>query len=313
MGRYPPPPPRDDENNNGIKKGPWTPEEDQKLVSHIQLHGHGCWRTLPKLAGRTDNDIKNFWNTHMKKKLIQMGFDPMTHRPINDLLKSLPQLIALASLKEFMDNSNQLPYEELVSRLIQTEAVNDMVKVQYIQSLLQSTMGISTNYPTNIQAFNLLNSLSSIKENSTSSMMNSLSQLDNMVVPNNDHDFPAEVLQNCSCNNLQTSLNNSHCDIVSQGQGGSDSALLNQGDQRTPKVSQGCLLSSYSPDDQTHPTPKVAHNNGRSSSSSLGESSDAWDTGTTISMTTTANTIYGGEVPSLWLELFSVEDLSFYP
>ncbi|KAI3979036.1 hypothetical protein MKX01_016211 [Papaver californicum] len=310
MGRYPPPS-REDENNYGIKKGPWTPEEDQKLVSHIQLHGHGCWRTLPKLAGRTDNDIKNFWNTHMKKKLIQMGFDPMTHRPINDLLTSLPQLIALASLKEFMDNSNQLPYEELISRLIQTEAVNDMVKVQYIQSLLLSTMGISTNYPTNIQAFSLLNYLSSIKENSTSSMMNFLSQLDNMVVPSNDHDFPAE-LQNYPCKNLQTSLNNGHCDIVSQGQG--DSALLNQGDQITPnKVSQGCLLSSYSPDNQTHPSPTVAHNNERSSSSTLGESSDAWDTSTTTSTTTTTNTIYGGEVPSLWPELFSVGDLSFYP
>jgi hypothetical protein len=45
MGR----PPCCDES--GLKKGPWTPEEDQKLVKYIQKHGHGSWRALPKLAG----------------------------------------------------------------------------------------------------------------------------------------------------------------------------------------------------------------------------------------------------------------------
>lgn len=35
----------------GLKKGPWTPEEDQKLINHIKKHGHGSWRALPKLAG----------------------------------------------------------------------------------------------------------------------------------------------------------------------------------------------------------------------------------------------------------------------
>lgn len=38
-------------DENGLKKGPWTPEEDQKLVQYIQKHGHGSWRALPKLAG----------------------------------------------------------------------------------------------------------------------------------------------------------------------------------------------------------------------------------------------------------------------
>jgi len=35
----------------GLKKGPWTQEEDQTLISYIQKHGHGNWRALPKLAG----------------------------------------------------------------------------------------------------------------------------------------------------------------------------------------------------------------------------------------------------------------------
>jgi myb proto-oncogene protein len=38
-------------DENGLKKGPWTAEEDEKLVQYVQKHGHGSWRALPKLAG----------------------------------------------------------------------------------------------------------------------------------------------------------------------------------------------------------------------------------------------------------------------
>lgn len=40
---------------------------------------------LPK---RTDNEIKNYWNTHLKKRLAKMGIDPVTHKPKNDALLS---------------------------------------------------------------------------------------------------------------------------------------------------------------------------------------------------------------------------------
>ncbi|KAL5205283.1 hypothetical protein ABZP36_033492, partial [Zizania latifolia] len=75
-------------------KGAWTKEEDQRLIAYIKQHGEGCWRSLPKAAGmwsliagrlpgRTDNEIKNYWNTHIKRKLLARGVDPQTHRPLN--------------------------------------------------------------------------------------------------------------------------------------------------------------------------------------------------------------------------------------
>ena len=35
----------------GLKKGPWTPEEDKLLLNYIRKNGHGSWRALPELAG----------------------------------------------------------------------------------------------------------------------------------------------------------------------------------------------------------------------------------------------------------------------
>ncbi|XP_022775895.1 transcription factor MYB106-like [Durio zibethinus] len=127
--------------NTLLKKGPWTPDEDQKLLAYIEEHGFGNWRTLPEKAGlqrcgkscrlrwnnylrpdvkrgkfslheeqtiirlhaflgnrwstiaahlpkRTDNEIKNYWNTHIKKRFTKMGIDPTTHKPKSNLLSS---------------------------------------------------------------------------------------------------------------------------------------------------------------------------------------------------------------------------------
>ncbi|KAJ4850192.1 hypothetical protein Tsubulata_027124 [Turnera subulata] len=121
-----------------LRKGLWSPEEDEKLLNYITKHGHGCWSSVPKLAGlqrcgkscrlrwinylrpdlkrgafsqqeenliielhavlgnrwsqiaaqlpgRTDNEIKNLWNSCIKKKLRQRGIDPNTHKPLSEV------------------------------------------------------------------------------------------------------------------------------------------------------------------------------------------------------------------------------------
>jgi hypothetical protein len=45
----------------GLKKGPWTPEEDQKLLAYIEEHGHGSWGALPAKAGRFTIEEPNYY------------------------------------------------------------------------------------------------------------------------------------------------------------------------------------------------------------------------------------------------------------
>lgn len=41
-----------DENEIGIRKGPWTLEEDTILVNYITTHGEGHWNTVARSAGK---------------------------------------------------------------------------------------------------------------------------------------------------------------------------------------------------------------------------------------------------------------------
>jgi hypothetical protein len=34
-----------------VKRGLWSPEEDEKLLRYITTHGHPSWSSVPKLAG----------------------------------------------------------------------------------------------------------------------------------------------------------------------------------------------------------------------------------------------------------------------
>ncbi|KAL8130317.1 hypothetical protein V2J09_019472 [Rumex salicifolius] len=53
----------------GIKRGNFTEQED-KMIIHLQALLGNRWAAIATyLPQRTDNDIKNYWNTHLKKKV----------------------------------------------------------------------------------------------------------------------------------------------------------------------------------------------------------------------------------------------------
>ncbi|MCD9641958.1 hypothetical protein HAX54_028517 [Datura stramonium] len=143
MGR----PPCCDKAN--VKRGPWTAEEDAKILAYVASHGIGNWTLVPQkaglnrcgkscrlrwtnylrpdlkhdnftpqeeecilelhktigsrwsliakqLPGRTDNDVKNYWNTKLKKKLVNMGIDPVTHKPFAQVFAEYGKISGLS-------------------------------------------------------------------------------------------------------------------------------------------------------------------------------------------------------------------------
>ncbi|XP_074564617.1 transcription factor MYB36-like [Curcuma longa] len=56
-----------------IKHGGFTEEEDQ-IICSLYISIGSRWSIMAaQLPGRTDNDIKNYWNTRLKKKLLGKG------------------------------------------------------------------------------------------------------------------------------------------------------------------------------------------------------------------------------------------------
>lgn len=49
-----------------------------------------------QLPGRTDNDVKNFWNTKLKKKLMKLGIDPITHKPFSQIFSDYGNISGLS-------------------------------------------------------------------------------------------------------------------------------------------------------------------------------------------------------------------------
>ncbi|GKA83941.1 transcription factor MYB41-like protein [Tanacetum coccineum] len=225
-------------SQNGLKKGPWTEDEDQKLIQYVHTHGPGNWRTLPKnaglqrcgkscrlrwtnylrpdikrgrfsfeeeetiiqlhsvlgnkwsaiaarLPGRTDNEIKNYWNTHIRRRLLKNGIDPVTHTPRVDFLELSnilnnaakvnlsnllnlqalvnPHVLTLAALVASSNKENQ----ELFLNNFVNNPINPNLKQQdpnftYSPSNFPSTQSLSQTHPMQINdvqysPMNLLN------------------------------------------------------------------------------------------------------------------------------------------------------------
>ncbi|CAL5004107.1 unnamed protein product [Urochloa decumbens] len=137
-------------NQQKVKRGLWSPEEDEKLIRYITTHGYGCWSEVPEkaglqrcgkscrlrwinylrpdirrgrftaeeekliislhaivgnrwahiashLPGRTDNEIKNYWNSWIKKKIRKPAASAPTSSSVTTATTTSPPCSTAAS------------------------------------------------------------------------------------------------------------------------------------------------------------------------------------------------------------------------
>lgn len=67
-----------------IKRGDISPEEDELLVRLHRLLGNRWTLIAGRLPGRTDNEIKNYWNTQLSKRVQRGEFEPKFQKPFKE-------------------------------------------------------------------------------------------------------------------------------------------------------------------------------------------------------------------------------------
>nr|UBX89880.1 transcription factor MYB80 [Gerbera hybrid cultivar] len=77
-----------------LKHGQFSDAEEQIIVRLHSVLGNRWSVIAAQLPGRTDNDVKNHWNTKLKKKLSGMGIDPLTHKPYSHLMAEIATTLA---------------------------------------------------------------------------------------------------------------------------------------------------------------------------------------------------------------------------
>ncbi|CAL0299835.1 unnamed protein product [Lupinus luteus] len=86
----------------GWRKGPWIAEEDKLLIQ---------WSTIARsLPGRTDNEIKNYWRTHFKKK---------AKTPSDAAEKAKTRLLKRQQFQQLQQQQNQLKQHQLQQQQLQ--------------------------------------------------------------------------------------------------------------------------------------------------------------------------------------------------
>ncbi|CAA0842139.1 myb domain protein 63 [Striga hermonthica] len=106
-----------------IKRGNFTPEEEQTIIQLHTSFGNKWSKIAACLPGRTDNEIKNVWNTHLKKRLQMSKLGPCNYKMDAHYPSSSTSSSSIANDDENLENllNYQRIDEEEINRLLEIQ------------------------------------------------------------------------------------------------------------------------------------------------------------------------------------------------
>ncbi|KAG6404860.1 hypothetical protein SASPL_132437 [Salvia splendens] len=103
----------------GLKRGNFS-EEEQQLVVELHAELGNKWSAIAvKLPGRTDNEIKNFWHTHIEKR---RNPNRASTNPNNANTISIIEKTDSSEITSLSTNSSQHDLESLLSSILEADA-----------------------------------------------------------------------------------------------------------------------------------------------------------------------------------------------
>ncbi|KAL6135486.1 hypothetical protein ACLB2K_067714 [Fragaria x ananassa] len=174
----------------GLKRGHLTPQEEGIIIELHALWGNK-WSTIARfLPGRTDNEIKNYWRTHFKKK--DKCTEKQKKRKSQILKEKQQQLEDVEN-----DHENKKIKSASTSTALQghgealacgSELQNNNVITDELQQLAQATqeMNVVFTCPNmdEIQSFHALASMNQLGGTSTSVVESTIWSSDNTAIIN---------------------------------------------------------------------------------------------------------------------------------
>ncbi|CAL9248266.1 unnamed protein product [Arabidopsis halleri] len=130
-----------------LKHDSFSPQEEELIIECHRIIGSRWSSIARKLPGRTDNDVKNHWNTKLKKKLMKMGIDPVTHKPVSQVLSEFRNISGHgnASFKTEPSNNSILTQSNSAWEMMRNTTTNHE---SYYNSPMMFTNSASSEFQT---------------------------------------------------------------------------------------------------------------------------------------------------------------------